>query len=141
MNDTPAEPYCSILEQPAPKSQRFRYGCESRAASIPGINSTSDMRTYPTIQIHNFIGEAVVVVSCVSQESPHHPHPNQLVGDDAKYGCKSVKAQISATNNTIQFDDIGIKCVKKTEAKESLSMRQTKRIDPFKSEHFEWLGR
>lgn len=42
-----------IIEQPAPKALRFRYECEGRSAgSLPGANSTSDNKTYPTIQVN-----------------------------------------------------------------------------------------
>lgn len=61
-----------ITEQPAPKALRFRYECEGRSAgSIPGANSTSDNKTYPSIQVVNYRGRAVVVVSCVTKEQPY----------------------------------------------------------------------
>lgn len=45
-----------IIEQPAPKALRFRYECEGRSAgSIPGVNSTSENKTYPTIQVMLFL--------------------------------------------------------------------------------------
>ncbi len=41
-----------ILEQPASKALRFRYECEGRSAgSLPGVNSTTENKTYPTIQV------------------------------------------------------------------------------------------
>jgi c-Rel proto-oncogene protein len=65
-------PYVAILEQPATKALRFRYECEGRAAgSVPGVNSTTDNKTYPTIQIMNYVGRAVVVVSCVTKDFPY----------------------------------------------------------------------
>ena len=65
-------PYTAILEQPASKALRFRYECEGRSAgSIPGANSTADNKTYPTIQIMNYVGRAVVVVSCVTKDIPY----------------------------------------------------------------------
>lgn len=61
-----------ITEEPAPKALRFRYECEGRSAgSIPGANSTSDNKTYPSIQVENYRGRAVVVVSCVTKEQPY----------------------------------------------------------------------
>ena len=42
-----------ILEQPASKALRFRYECEGRSAgSIPGVNSTPENKTFPTIQVN-----------------------------------------------------------------------------------------
>lgn len=65
-------PYVVITEQPAPKALRFRYECEGRSAgSIPGVNNSPDNKTYPTIQVMNYVGRAVVVVSCVTKDFPH----------------------------------------------------------------------
>lgn len=65
-------PYATIVEQPASKALRFRYECEGRSAgSIPGATSTADNKTYPTIQIVNYVGRAVVVVSCVTKDFPY----------------------------------------------------------------------
>lgn len=65
-------PHVVIIEHPAPKALRFRYECEGRSAgSIPGANSTSDNKTYPTIQVKNYVGRAVVVVSCVTKDFPY----------------------------------------------------------------------
>jgi len=45
-------PYIKIIEQPASKALRFRYECEGRSAgSIPGVNSTVENKTFPTIQV------------------------------------------------------------------------------------------
>lgn len=45
-------PFIKIIEQPASKALRFRYECEGRSAgSIPGVNSTPENKTYPTIQV------------------------------------------------------------------------------------------
>lgn len=45
-----------ILEQPASKAMRFRYECEGRSAgSIPGVNSTPENKTFPTIQVTSFL--------------------------------------------------------------------------------------
>lgn len=49
-------PYIEIIEQPASKALRFRYECEGRSAgSIPGVNSTNEYKTFPTIQVTLFI--------------------------------------------------------------------------------------
>lgn len=63
--------YVEITEQPAPKAIRFRYECEGRSAgSIPGVRSTPENRTFPSIKICNYYGRAVVVVSCVTKDQP-----------------------------------------------------------------------
>jgi len=66
------KPYVKITEQPAGKALRFRYECEGRSAgSIPGVNSTPENKTYPTIEIVGYKGRAVVVVSCVTKDTPY----------------------------------------------------------------------
>ena len=48
----PMAPYVEILEQPASKALRFRYECEGRSAgSIPGVNSTPEIKTCPSIRV------------------------------------------------------------------------------------------
>lgn len=45
-------PFIRIREQPASKALRFRYECEGRSAgSIPGVNSTPENKTFPTIEV------------------------------------------------------------------------------------------
>lgn len=64
--------YVKITEQPASKALRFRYECEGRSAgSIPGVYSTPENKTYPSIQIVGYRGRAVVVVSCVTKDPPY----------------------------------------------------------------------
>lgn len=44
--------YVEIIEQPASKALRFRYECEGRSAgSIPGVNSTPENKTFPSIRV------------------------------------------------------------------------------------------
>lgn len=52
MNVGSMSPYVEILEQPASKALRFRYECEGRSAgSIPGVNSTPENKTFPSIRV------------------------------------------------------------------------------------------
>jgi len=72
-----------ITEQPQPKALRFRYICEGLSAgSIPGVRSTNENKTFPTIKVENYQGPGVVVVSCVTVDFPHRPHPHNLVGKE-----------------------------------------------------------
>lgn len=65
-------PRIVIVEQVASRALRFRYQCEGRlAGSIPGIGSTADNKTFPTIKIENYVGKAYVVVSCVTDDEPY----------------------------------------------------------------------
>ena len=44
--------YVKIIEQPASKGLRFRYECEGRSAgSIPGVSTSVEHKTFPTIQV------------------------------------------------------------------------------------------
>lgn len=64
--------YVKIIEQPASKALRFRYECEGRSAgSIPGVSSTPENKTFPSIKIFGYTGKAVVVVSCVTKDPPY----------------------------------------------------------------------
>ena len=47
--------YVDIVEQPASKGLRFRYECEGRSAGcIPGVNTTNENKTYPTIRVRKW---------------------------------------------------------------------------------------
>jgi c-Rel proto-oncogene protein len=77
----------------------------------------------------------VVVVSCVTIESPHKPHPHNLVG---KEGCKkgvcTLEFSINANGEfSTEFSNLGIQCVKKKDIEESLKIREEIRVDPFRS--------
>ncbi|XP_077287048.1 embryonic polarity protein dorsal-like isoform X2 [Arctopsyche grandis] len=126
-------PHVRIVEQPAPKSLRFRYECEGRSAgSIPGAHSTPENKTYPTIEIVGYKGRAVVVVSCVTKDEPYKPHPHNLVGKD---GCKKgvCTVEINSESMTVSFSNLGIQCVKKKDIEDALKVREEIRVDPFKT--------
>ncbi|KAG9509099.1 Embryonic polarity protein dorsal, partial [Fragariocoptes setiger] len=138
-NTSIAKPYVRIVEQPAKRARRFRYACESRSAgSWPGVNSCDEQKTYPAIQIMNYVGRAVVVVSCVTKEYPFRPHPHKLVG---KEGCKNgICTMVLNGNNDGEnkdmictFTNLGIQCVKRKEIEESLKLRESKQVDPFRT--------
>nr|WCL52335.1 dorsal-like protein [Gryllodes sigillatus] len=124
--------YVEITEQPAAKALRFRYECEGRSAgSIPGASSTPDNKTYPAIRVVGYVGRAVVVVSCVTKESPYRPHPHSLVG---KEGCKRGVCTLELSDDmTATFSNLGIQCVKKRDIDEALRVREEIRVDPFRT--------
>ncbi|XP_037072056.1 embryonic polarity protein dorsal-like isoform X2 [Pollicipes pollicipes] len=122
-----------ITEQPASKALRFRYECEGRSAgSIPGANSTADSKTFPSVKVVNYRGPAVVVVSCVTKDPPHWPHPHNLVGKD---GCKKGVCTVNLNVETmsVTFQNLGIQCVKKKDVEDSLRQREAIRVDPFQT--------
>ena len=54
--------YVDIVEQPASKGLRFRYECEGRSAGcIPGVNTTNENKTYPTIKV-TVIARGIMVI-------------------------------------------------------------------------------
>lgn len=127
------EPHVKILIQPAQKALRFRYECEGRSAgSIPGANSTPENRTFPTIQVMNHSGPAVVVVSCVTKDPPYRPHPHKLVGKD---GCKQGLCTMAINNKDMMcsFSNLGIQCVKRKDIEDALKERENIKVDPFRT--------
>ncbi|KAM3963751.1 LOW QUALITY PROTEIN: embryonic polarity protein dorsal [Aphomia sociella] len=129
-------PYTKIVEQPAGKALRFRYECEGRSAgSIPGVNSTPENRTYPTIKICGHRGRVVIVVSCVTKEEPYKPHPHNLVGRDCLRGVCTVRETIDSDSCQVQFKNLGIQCVKRRDIAEALRVREELRVDPFRTRY------
>nr|AGI44585.1 transcription factor Rel [Azumapecten farreri] len=123
--------YVEIVEQPKQRGLRFRYECEGRSAgSIPGDKSTTERKTFPTIKIVNYTGTAVVVVSCVTKDTPYEPHPHNLVGRDCKRGVCTLKVK---DTNTISFPHLGIQCAKKKDVESNLKQRKEINVDPYQS--------
>ncbi|XP_060874903.1 putative transcription factor p65 homolog isoform X2 [Metopolophium dirhodum] len=124
-------PYIKIVEQPASKALRFRYECEGRSAgSIPGVNSSTENKTYPTIQIVGYKGRAVVVVSCVTKDGPYRSHPHNLVGRDCDKGICTI--EINNESMVASFQNLGIQCVRRKDIGEALKVREEIKVHPFK---------
>ncbi|XP_017854412.1 embryonic polarity protein dorsal-like isoform X1 [Drosophila busckii] len=133
---TPAvqHPYIHIVEEPTDNVIRFRYKCEGRTAgSIPGKNSKPEMKTFPTIEIVNFDGPVVVVVSLVTHEKPYRQHPHWLVSKEEVENCKIgvYRKQLPPHERRLELQKVGIQCVKKSDARESLLAREQINVDPF----------
>lgn len=128
---TPDGVFVDIVEQPKQRGLRFRYECEGRSAgSIPGDKSSTERKTFPTIKIVNYTGTAVVVVSCVTKDTPYEPHPHNLVGRDCKRGVCTLKVK---DTNTVSFPHLGIQCAKKKDVEANLKQRKEINVDPFQS--------
>lgn len=84
-------PHLRIVEEPTSNIIRFRYKCEGRTAgSIPGMNSSSETgKTFPTIEVCNYDGPVIIVVSCVTSDEPFRQHPHWLVSKEEADACKS----------------------------------------------------
>lgn len=132
------KPRIRILEQPKSNSLRFRYQCEGRGAgALQGQSSTQDRKTYPKIQIMGTRRKVVVVVSCVTHDTDlPRAHPHNLVSPASvgKDGCKRgvCTLHVSSEDMTIEFQHLGIQCVRKKDIEESLRQRKDIRVDPFK---------
>merc|ERR1719420_206840 len=132
------KPYVRILEQPASHKLRFRYKCEGRGAgALQGVSSSPDKKTFPKIQIVNYKGPAVVVVSCVTHDSDiPKTHPHNLVSPASvgRDGCKKgvCTMNVNSEDMTVEFPHLGIQCVRKKDIAEALKLRQEIRVDPFR---------
>ncbi|XP_065595498.1 proto-oncogene c-Rel [Cyrtonyx montezumae] len=125
-----SEPYIEIFEQPRQRGMRFRYKCEGRSAgSIPGEHSTDNNKTFPSIQILNYFGKVKIRTTLVTKNEPYKPHPHDLVGKDCKDGY--YEAEFGPERRVLSFQNLGIQCVKKKDLKESISLRISKKINPF----------
>ncbi|XP_017954169.1 dorsal-related immunity factor Dif isoform X3 [Drosophila navojoa] len=131
---TQRRPYIRIIEEPTNKIIRFRYKCEGRTAgSIAGMNSTPEAKTFPTIEIVDYSGPVVVVVSCVTRDKPYRQHPHWLVSKEEADNCKSgvYSKKLPPEERRLELQKVGIQCVKKTDVRESLMLREQKNIDPY----------
>ncbi|XP_062981443.1 proto-oncogene c-Rel [Elgaria multicarinata webbii] len=124
------EPYIEICEQPRQRGMRFRYQCEGRSAgSIPGEHSTDINRTFPSLQILNYVKKVKIRITLVTKNEPYRPHPHRLVGKDCENGY--YEAEFGPERRILIFQNLGIQCVKKKEIKESIISRIAKEINPF----------
>uniref|UniRef100_A0A4W3GNH7 V-rel avian reticuloendotheliosis viral oncogene homolog n=1 Tax=Callorhinchus milii TaxID=7868 RepID=A0A4W3GNH7_CALMI len=124
------EPYVEIAEQPKQRGMRFRYKCEGRSAgSIPGEHSTDNSRTYPSIQIMNYVGRGRVLITLVTKSEPFKPHPHDLVGKDCREGF--YEADFGPDRRVLCFQNLGIQCVRRREVKEAILFRIQRCLNPF----------
>ncbi|XP_028998960.1 transcription factor p65 isoform X2 [Betta splendens] len=122
-------PYTEIIEQPKQRGMRFRYKCEGRSAgSIPGEKSNDTTKTHPAIKVHNYSGPLRVRISLVTKNSPHKPHPHELVGKDCKHGYYEADLQERRIHS---FQNLGIQCVKKKDVNEAITCRLQTNNNPF----------
>lgn len=124
-----ASPFIEIIEQPKQRGMRFRYKCEGRSAgSIPGEKSNDNSKTHPAIKVHNYSGPLRVRISLVTKNSPHKPHPHELVGKDCKHGYYEADLQERRIHS---FQNLGIQCVKKKDVNEAITCRLQTNNNPF----------
>jgi Rel/ankyrin family protein len=131
-------PSVKIIEQPAENRVRFRFPIEGRSAgSIAGVSSTTENKTFPTIEVVGYKGPAKVVVSCVEDKfhteqngyKTYRAHPHNLVGKHCKEGVCIM--DVNEETMTCQFSNIGVQCVTKRQIEASLQIRKRIQVDPF----------
>ncbi|XP_048836689.1 transcription factor RelB homolog isoform X2 [Brienomyrus brachyistius] len=131
-------PKCLIVEQPKERGMRFRYECEGRSAgSILGAGSTEANKSLPAIEIRGSLRQvkkAKVIVSLVTKDIPHRPHPHSLVGKDCNDGICVVNLNLR-THPKHSFANLGIQCVRRKELDAALERRRKQKIDPFNTDH------
>uniref|UniRef100_A0A8C4R0H3 V-rel avian reticuloendotheliosis viral oncogene homolog n=1 Tax=Eptatretus burgeri TaxID=7764 RepID=A0A8C4R0H3_EPTBU len=121
-------PRLEILEQPRQRGQRFRYECEGRSAgSILGENSTEQHKTYTAVL--NYAGRVRLVMSLLTHEPPFRPHPHSLVGKNCEDGVCIL--ELDPPNLYVQFQNLGIQCVKRKHVFDAIKQRLIRRIDPY----------
>merc|ERR1712123_471989 len=132
------KPHLRIIEQPKSNALRFRYQCEGRGAgALQGQHSTSERKTFPKIQIVGYKGPAVVVVSCVTHDTElPRAHPHNLVSPASvgRDGCKKgvCTMNVNCEDMALEFQHLGIQCVRKKDIEESLKQRKEIRVDPYR---------
>lgn len=125
-------PCLEIIKEPQQRGMRFRYACEGRAAgSIPAQNSSEcDKKTWPSCQIKNYFGPAVMRVSLVTKGDPPKPHPHSLVGRNCENGFCTVN--VDATTDMLgTFSNLGIQCVRRREVRKAVEERLSRNVNPF----------
>uniref|UniRef100_A0A668V985 RHD domain-containing protein n=1 Tax=Oreochromis aureus TaxID=47969 RepID=A0A668V985_OREAU len=108
---------------------RFRYGCEGPShGGLPGATSEKNRKTYPTVKICNYQGQARVVVQLVTAlTAVPHLHAHSLVGKQCDKGI--CIADLQSKDSTISFPNLGILHVTKKNVAKTLEERM---IEAFK---------
>ncbi|SPP79262.1 embryonic polarity protein dorsal isoform X2 [Drosophila guanche] len=130
-------PHLRIIEEPTNNIIRFRYKCEGRTAgSIPGMSSSPETgKTFPTIEVCDYTGPVIIIVSCVTSDAPYRQHPHWLVSKEEADSCKSgvYSKRLPPEERRLVLQKVGIQCAKKLEMRDSLLERERKNVDPFKA--------
>uniref|UniRef100_A0ACB8F7S2 Nuclear factor NF-kappa-B p100 subunit n=1 Tax=Sphaerodactylus townsendi TaxID=933632 RepID=A0ACB8F7S2_9SAUR len=106
--ETVEGPFLTIVEQPKQRGFRFRYGCEGPShGGLPGASSEKGHKTYPTVKISNFVGQARIEVDLVTHTDPPQVHAHSLVGKQ----CNEVGnclVTVGPKDMTAQFNNLGV---------------------------------
>ncbi|XP_072351308.1 nuclear factor NF-kappa-B p105 subunit-like [Scyliorhinus torazame] len=118
-------PYLQIVEQPKQRGFRFRYGCEGPShGGLPGASSEKNKKTYPTVKICNYVGQAKIVVQLVTfGRDTVHLHAHSLVGKQCEKGICLI--QVGPKEMITTFPNLGILHVTKKNVANTLEQRMT----------------
>ncbi|XP_015228769.1 PREDICTED: nuclear factor NF-kappa-B p105 subunit isoform X1 [Cyprinodon variegatus] len=116
-------PYLQILEQPKQRGFRFRYGCEGPShGGLPGASSEKNRKTYPSVKICHYQGQARVVVQLVTAQTQlPQLHAHSLVGKQCDKGI--CIADLQSKDSIISFPNLGILHVTKKNVAKTLEER------------------
>uniref|UniRef100_A0AAQ6ANK2 RHD domain-containing protein n=1 Tax=Amphiprion ocellaris TaxID=80972 RepID=A0AAQ6ANK2_AMPOC len=111
---------------------RFRYGCEGPShGGLPGASSEKNRKTYPTVKICNYQGQARVVVQLVTALTPlPQLHAHSLVGKQCDKGI--CIADLQSKDSSISFPNLGILHVTKKNVAKTLEERM---VEAFRMGH------
>uniref|UniRef100_A0A4W3J925 Nuclear factor NF-kappa-B p105 subunit n=1 Tax=Callorhinchus milii TaxID=7868 RepID=A0A4W3J925_CALMI len=109
--------------KPTLRGFRFRYGCEGPShGGLPGASSEKNKKTYPTVKICNYVGNAKIVVQLVTcGKTAVHLHAHSLVGKQCEKGICLV--QLGPKEMTSVFPNLGILHVTKKNVASTLEQR------------------
>ncbi|CAH0714724.1 unnamed protein product, partial [Brenthis ino] len=127
-------PKVRIVEQPA-QSVRFRYESEGRIEVIFGRSSVKCKRkTYPTLEIYGYEGEATITISLVTAQKPYLQHPHKLYGNEENTnGIYEFNVQLKKENARIVVPNLGIQHTLQRDVVKELMARKKTGVDPFQT--------
>ncbi|XP_060096948.1 nuclear factor NF-kappa-B p100 subunit [Heteronotia binoei] len=106
--DTVEGPFLTVIEQPKQRGFRFRYGCEGPShGGLPGASSEKGHKTYPTVRISNYVGQAKIEVDLVTHTDPPQVHAHSLVGKQCNEAGNCV-VMVGPKDMTAQFNNLGV---------------------------------
>ncbi|XP_063047238.1 nuclear factor NF-kappa-B p100 subunit isoform X2 [Engraulis encrasicolus] len=101
-------PYLQIIEEPKKRGFRFRYECEGPShGGLPGASSERNRRTYPTVKVCNYVGNARVEVQLVTHTDPPRVHAHSLVGRQCNENGTCV-VDVGPNDLQAMFSNLGI---------------------------------
>lgn len=116
------QPSLEIVEQPQARGFRFRYECEGPShGGLQGERSMRNRKTYPVIKVHNYNGNARIVVTLVTDETVPRPHAHKLVGKHCSSGVCIVN--LKSGQREIQFPNLCVQHITRKKAGDVLAHR------------------